>query len=185
MKNYQLFKERKCIMENKNHLFSRLLPFLLTIVTAIIVVFIAQILLDVKAELLEVKATLRKMEEEKIKSASFQPFKAIQENCTDCHNERRFMGIHGGDTEINNIIKYMEQMPDVHLSPQDVEKVHGSLSLLKCAKCHDESQLQILASLNSARQREIIERMSKKSGSDISPDEVGQIQKAMLEIQGF
>jgi hypothetical protein len=172
-------------MENKNHLFNRLLPFLLTIVTTIIVVFIAQILLDVKAELMEVKATLKKMEEEKIKSVTFQPFKAIQENCTDCHNERRFMGIHGGDAEINNIIKYMEQMPDVHLSPQDVEKVHGSLALLKCAKCHDESQLQILASLNSIRQREIIERMSKKSGSNMSSDEVAQIQKAMHQIQGF
>jgi hypothetical protein len=172
-------------MENKNHLFSRILPFLLAIITTIIVVFMAQILLDVKAELMEVKASLKKMEEEKIKSVTFQPFKPIQENCTDCHNERKFMGIHGGDAEINSIINFMEQMPDVHLSPQDVEKVHGSLALLKCVKCHDESQLQVLASLNSARQREIIERMSKKSGSNISSDEIDQIQKAMLEIQGF
>jgi hypothetical protein len=172
-------------MENKNHLFGRLLPFLLTIVTAIIVVFIAQILLDVKAELMEVKASIKKMEVEKIKSVSFQPFKALQENCTDCHNERKFMGIHGDDAEINNIIHFMEQMPDVHLSPQDVEKVHGSLVLLKCAKCHDENQLKVLGAMNSAWQREIIERMSKKSGSNMSSDEVSQIQKAMLEIQGF
>jgi hypothetical protein len=172
-------------MENKNHLFNRLIPFLLTIVTAIMVVFIAQILLDVKAELQEVKSALRKIEEEKIKSVTFQPFKAIQENCTDCHSERKFMGIHGGEEEISSIIKYMQQMPDAHLSPNDVEKVHGSLALLKCAQCHDESQLQVLASLNSARQREIIERMSKKSGSNISQGEVDKIQKALLEIQGF
>lgn len=172
-------------MNNNSHLFERLLPFLLIIVTALVVVFMAQILLDVRAELIEVKVALQKMEEERIKSVSLQPFNTLQENCTDCHNERKFMGIHGGDAEINNIIKFMEQMPDVHLSPQDVDKVHGSLTLLKCAKCHDEGQLQVLASLNSARQREIIERMSKKTGSNISQDEVAKIQKALLEIQGF
>ncbi len=172
-------------MENKNHLFSRLLPFLLTIITTIIVVFIAQILLDVKAELKEVKAALQKMEDEKIQSVTFQPFGALQENCTDCHNERKFMGIHGGESEISNVIKFMEQMPDVHLSPQDVEKVHSSLELLKCTKCHDDTQLKVLGTMNAARQREIIERMSKKSGSNILPEDVDRIQKALLEIQGF
>ena len=172
-------------METKNHLLSRLLPFLLAIVTAIVVIFIAQILLDVKAELKEVKATVLKIEEEKIKSASFQVFKPLQENCTDCHNERKFMGIHGGDAEINNIINYMEQMPDIHLSPQDVEKVHSSMVLLKCAKCHDEEQLKVVGTMSAEKQREIIGLMSKKRDSNISPDEIGQIQKAMLKIQGF
>lgn len=172
-------------MENKNHFFSRLLPFLLTIVTTIIVLFVAQILVGIKAELNEVKATLQKMEEEKIKNVSFQPFKPLQENCTDCHSERRFMGIHGGDTEINNIISFMTQMPDVHLSPQDLEKVHGSLVLLKCTNCHDEQQIKVLGTMSAEKQREIIIRMSKKRGSNISPDEVNQLQKALLDIQGF
>lgn len=172
-------------MENKNHIISRLLPFLLGIITTILVVFIAQILLDVKAEMKEVKAALQKMEEEKIKSVSFQPFKPLQEKCTDCHNERKFMGIHGGDAEIGNIIKFMEQMPDVHLSPQDVQKIHGSLELLKCAKCHDDTQLKVLGTMSASRQREIIERMSKKSGADILPEDVDKIQRALLEIQGF
>lgn len=172
-------------MGNKNHFISRMLPFLLTIVTTIIVVFIAQILLGIKAELNEVKATLQKMEEEKVKNVTFQPFKPLQENCTSCHNERKFMGIHGGDAEINNIINYMEQMPDIHLSPQDVEKVHSSMVLLKCANCHDEQQLKILGTISAEKQREIIMQMSKKSGSNISPDEINQIQKALLEIQGF
>jgi hypothetical protein len=172
-------------MENKNHFISRMLPFLLTIITTVVVVFIAQILLGVKAELNEVKATLQKMEEEKVKNVTLQPFKPLQENCTSCHNERKFMGIHGGDAEINNIINFMAQMPDVHLSPQDVEKVHGSLVLLKCTNCHDEQQIKVLGTMSAEKQKEIIMRMSKKSGSNISPDEVNQIQKALLEIQGF
>lgn len=172
-------------MENKNHFINRLLPFLLIIVTTIIVVFITQILLGIKTELNEVKTTLKKMEEEKVKNVTFQPFKPLQENCTNCHNERKFMGIHGGDAEINNIINFMAQMPDVHLSPQDVEKVHGSLVLLKCANCHEEEQLKALGTMSAEKQLEIIGRMSKKSGSNISPDEANQIQKALLEIQGF
>jgi hypothetical protein len=39
--------------------------------------------------------------------------------------------------------------------------------------------------MSAEKQKEIIMRMSKKSGSNISPDEVNQIQKALLEIQGF
>lgn len=172
-------------MNNKSHLFERLIPFLLTIITALVVVFIAQILLDVRAELIEVKSALIKMEVEKIKSVTFQPFKALQENCTDCHNERKFMSIHGSDAEISDIIKFMEQMPDVNMSPQDVEKVHSSLTLLKCAKCHDESQLKVLGTMNAARQREIIERMSKKSGAKILPEEIDQILQTLLQVQGF
>lgn len=172
-------------MNNKTHLFERLLPFLLIIVTAVVVVFMAQILLDVRAEILEVKAALKKMEEERIKRVTFQPFRPLQENCTDCHNERKFMGIHGGEAEIGNIIKFMDQMPDVHLSPQDVQKIHGSLELLKCAKCHDEDQLNLLGTMSASRQREIIEKMSKKSGAEILPEDVDKIQRALLEIQGF
>lgn len=172
-------------MESKNHFFNRLLPFLLTIVTAIIVVFIAQILLDVRAELIEVKATLKKMEDDKIKNVSFQPFKPLQENCTSCHNERKFMGIHGSEGELKSIINFMNQMPDVHLSPEDIEKVHGSLVLLKCTKCHEEEQIKVLGTMSGEKQRETILRMSKKSGSNISPEEVNKIQKALLQIQGF
>lgn len=185
MKNYQLFEERNLTMENNNHLFSRILPFLLTIVTAIIVVFMAQTLLDVKAELKEVKTALLKMEQEKISSASFKPFAVLEENCTGCHNERKFMGIHGGDAEITNVIKYMEQMPDVHLSPQDADKIHGSLELLKCVKCHEESTIKKLGMMSASKQHDIVESMSKKTGSGILSEDVNKIQQSLLKVQGF
>jgi hypothetical protein len=185
MKNYQLFKERKRIMENKTHLFNRFLPLLLAIITTIVVIFMAQILLDVKAELKEVKTAMRNLEQEKISNVSFKPFTALEENCTSCHNERKFMGIHGGEAEITSVIKFMEQMPDVHLSSQDVDKIHGSLSLLRCVKCHDEEQLKILGTLSSAKQKEVIEKMSKKRGAGILPEDIDQIQLTLLKVQGF
>jgi hypothetical protein len=172
-------------MENKNHLFSRLLPFLLTIITAIIVVFIAQILLDVKGELKEVKTAMRNMEQEKIRSASFKPFAVLEENCTSCHNERKFMGIHGNESEITNIIQFMDKMPDVHISPQDVDKIHGSLHLLKCVKCHEEDQLRILGAKSISEQRDVLERMSKKSGAKILSEEIDHIIQTLLQVQGF
>lgn len=172
-------------MENKSHLFNRLLPFLLIIITTIVVVFMAQILLDMNAELKEVKTALLNMEQEKVISTSFKPFGVLEENCTGCHNERKFMGIHGGDAEIANVIKFMEQMPDVHLSPQDADKIHGSLELLKCVKCHDESTIKKLGIMSTAKQKAIIELMAKKIGSGILPEDADKIQKALLKIQGF
>lgn len=172
-------------MENKTHLFNRFLPLLLAIITTIVVIFMAQILLDVKAELKEVKTTLLKMEQEKISSASFKPFSVLEENCTGCHNERKFMGIHGGEAEITNVIKFMEQMPDVHLSPQDADKIHGSLELLKCVKCHDEGTIKKLGMMSVSKQRDIIERMGKKRGSGILSEDVNKIQQSLLKVQGF
>jgi len=172
-------------MENNKHLFERLLPFLLIIVIAIVIAFIAQILLDVRNELKEVRSTLVRIESEKIKSVSFQPFKVLEENCTNCHSDRKFMGIHGTDTEVTGIIKFLEKMPDVHLTPQEIDKVHNSLSLLKCVKCHDEQQMQILGTMNTAMQREILERMSKKRGGKILPEEIAQLQRILLKVQGF
>ena len=55
-------------MDNNKHLIERLLPFLLIIVIAIVVVFVTQILLDVRNELKEVKTTLLRIESEKIKN---------------------------------------------------------------------------------------------------------------------
>ena len=172
-------------MENNKHLFERLLPFFLIIVIAIVVVFVAQILLDVRNELREVKSALAKIESEKVKNVTFQPFKVLEENCTSCHSDRKFMGIHGTDTEITGIIQFMEQMPEVHLTPEDIDKVHNSLSLLKCVKCHDEQQMQILGVMNTSRQREILERMSKKSSGKILPEEIAQLQRILHKVQGF
>lgn len=172
-------------MENKNHLFSRLLPFLFTIISTIIVVFVAQILIEVKSEVKDIKAALNKMEEEKISSVSFQPFQILEENCTDCHSERKYMGIHGGDAEISGIIKSMEKMPDAHLSPERIDKIHSSLTLLKCVHCHGDEQLKQLCAVSPARQRELIEKMSKESKSEILPEDIKQIQQALLKIQGF
>ena len=172
-------------MENNKHLVERLLPFLLLIVIAIVIAFVAQILLDVRNELKEVKSTLVRIENEKIKSVSFQPFKVLEENCTNCHSDRKFMGIHGTDTEITGIIKFLEKMPDVHLTSEEIDKVHNSLSLLKCVKCHDEQQMQILGTMNTTMQREILERMSKKSSGKILPEEIAQLQRILLKVQGF
>ena len=172
-------------MDNNKHLIERLLPFLLIIVIAIVVVFVTQILLDVRNELKEVKTTLLRIESEKIKSASFQPFKVLEENCTNCHSDRKFMGIHGTDTEITGIMHFLEKMPDVHLTSEEIDKVHSSLSLLKCVKCHDEQQIQILGAMNLTMQREILQRMSKKSSGKILPEEIEQLQRILLKVQGF
>lgn len=172
-------------MENKSHLFERIIPFFLIIISTIVIIFIAQVLIQLKGELRDIKTTLAVLQNEKVINAKFEPFKILEENCTSCHSERKYSGIHGQGEEITKVLNYMEKMPDAHISSLDVGKIHGSLTLLQCVRCHDENQIKMLGTLNAAMQREYIERMTKKSGSGIANEDVSKIQKALHQIQGF
>ena len=172
-------------MENKSHLFERIIPFFLIIISTIIIIFIAQVVIQLKGELQDIKTTLTDLQNEKVTNAKFEPFKVLEDNCTSCHSERKYSMIHGQGEEITKVLNYMEKMPDAHISLPDLDKIHGSLTLLQCIRCHDENQIKMLGALNASMQREYIERMTKKSGSGIVNEDVSKIQKALLQIQGF
>ena len=172
-------------MERKTHLFERILPFFLVIITAIIVVFLSQLMLNMKSELGEIKVSLATIESETMRNGSFEPFAALEQKCIDCHSERRFLGIHGSSAEILQIIKHMEMMPDINLSSADVNKIHSSLELLKCVRCHDEQALKKLSALSTDYQLQMIERMAEKTGSEISAEDIKNIQSSLQSIKGF
>jgi hypothetical protein len=79
----------------------------------------------------------------------------------------------------------MERHPDMKLTDQDVQRVHASLTLLKCANCHASEQIKKLALLNSDQQIAKIREMQSKPGSRISPDEVKEIQESFHVLVGF
>jgi len=172
-------------MENKTQLLTRNILFFLTIITVIILVFVAQILIEIKGEIIEIKSTFAKAEQEKISKTAFEPFKVLNENCTDCHSDRKFAGIHGETEEISGILKFMQQMPDANISPTDIDKIHSSLSLLKCVKCHSDDQIKILSTMNLAKQREIMIKMAKKTGSTMLAEDANKLLENLHKIQGF
>lgn len=172
-------------MQNGSHLFERTLPLFLAMITAIVVVFIAQLNLDMKKEIGELRQALSTVQAETAAGPAVEPFGILEEKCTDCHAERRFTQVHGTSADIAHVMKFMESMPDVDLSEKDVQKIHGSLQLLACAQCHDEQTIKEVAALSPDRQRAIIERMASKPGSGISLDDVSDMQRAFQAIQGF
>lgn len=172
-------------MQNGPHFFERTLPLFLAIVTAIVVVFQAQLTMRLSTELAVLKTQITAMKPAAKTGGEVHPFAVLEQQCTSCHSERRFMGIHGTGSELENVMRHMENMPGAHLSPTDKDKIHNSLRLLQCTRCHDEGIFQSLAALNPREQRATIERMTTKMGSPASEEEINAIQRGFQSIQGF
>ena len=68
---------------------------------------------------------------------------------------------------------------------QDMDKVHASVKLLRCANCHSSDEIGKLALLSEPEQSEVIRRMQKMPGSGISPDEVDDIKRSFQLLVGF
>ena len=172
----------------RSHLFERTLPLFLVIVTAIIVVFQAQILLEVRSEIAELKVAVLAHDEVCGSVPSIEPFAALEENCTTCHSERRFTGFHGGHgtDDITTMISHGKNgNMGLALSPTDVDRVHDSILLLHCVKCHDEGSIKALAGMSSAKRLQVIEKMREKPGANISDEETRTIERAIQDLQGF
>ena len=153
--------------------------------TAILVLFACSVLMGLRADVAALKDVLASKDDlVAVKTAgldlSFQ-----QRKCTTCHTERRFAGEHETKDELVKIIKHMEEMPDMRLTDRDVEKIHSSLTLLKCATCHSSEEIKKLALMTDAEQTGTIREMQRKPGSNISPDEVQQIKDSFQLLVGF
>jgi hypothetical protein len=108
-----------------------------------------------------------------------------EEKCTRCHTERRFAGEHSTRGEIEAAVAHMRAMPDVGLTDQDMAKIHASLSLLRCTRCHGEEKLRTLALKSPEERMSTIRRMIASPGSGLLPDQMEEIQRAYREIYGF
>jgi cytochrome c553 len=172
-------------MKEESPKLQSMLSIFLAVITTIVVVFLAQLVLDMKSELGEIKTTLATLRTESATKIGVEPFRALEASCTNCHSERRFVGIHGSSSELKQMINKMEALPDAHISAQDRDKIHASLQLLQCVRCHDDQALKKLATLKRERQREIINKMAEKPGSEIPPEAAEEIMRAYQNIQGF
>jgi hypothetical protein len=164
----------------------RLLSIFLLTITAIVVVFLAQLVLHIESEVGEIKTMLARLRTESVTRVAAEPFKALETSCLDCHSDRKFLGVHGSSFELKQIISRMEALPDAHISAKDRDKIHASLLLLRCARCHDgDNLLRQFATLETGRQRQLVREMAEKPGSTVSPEETEEILRAYRHIQGF
>jgi hypothetical protein len=164
--------------------FRDVLSTFLIVVIAVVVVFGVQLLLQVQDHLTGLRAEVRSLQTQLVTQRKAEPFRVLQDNCTQCHSERRFTKPHS-DSELMNIIQRMDDLPDFEISAKDKDVVHGALETLKCVRCHEDEALKKVINMDSERQREIVERMRKQPDSDITREAAADILKSMQQIQGY
>lgn len=113
------------------------------------------------------------------------PADFLDEKCTSCHADRRFLAVHGSATEVSQVLQKMESLPDAHISVGDRDKIHNALLLMKCQTCHSEEIFNRMAALNQKERQLSVLRMWEHSGTNMSRQELLEILKAYDQIQGF
>jgi len=164
--------------------FRDVLSTFLTVVIAVVVVFGVQLLLQVQENVKDLKADVLSVQSHLVSQRKAEPFRILNENCTQCHSERRFTKAHA-DSELIDIIDRMDDLPDFQISAKDKDVIHGALETLKCVRCHEDAALKQVITMDSERQREIVERMRRQPGSEITRESASDILRTMQQIQGY
>ena len=164
---------------------SRWLTTFLVICNTIIIVFVANMVVNMKTEIGALKADLAtRADLATMQTRGAQP-SFHQETCTRCHTERRFAGQHTTGDELMRIVRRMQSQPDARISSAETEKIHASLMLLKCTQCHSGDTLQKLSLMNSEQRLSLIEKMAKKPQSAIPIGEARDILDSFELLLGF
>ncbi len=87
--------------------------------------------------------------------------------------------------EIEQAVAHMASLPDVRLDSRESKSIHDALLLIKCVKCHDESQLYRMGSMTIDQMKGVIFRMAEKPGADISLADSSDILRTLQSLQGF
>ncbi len=166
-----------------NWMFRTMLGFS-TVLSLVLVLFLNGQVGKLRADVAGLKDVLATKDD--LIRVSVPPVKLLhEEKCTSCHTERRFAGEHNVRGEIEAALTHMKAMPDANISDEDMGKIHASLELLRCANCHGEDNLRLLALKTPEQRMELIRRMAVKPGSNLTPDETESIQRAYQQLYGF
>ena len=123
----------------------RIVVSFLSILTATVVVFLAHLTLNIQSDLKEMKHELAAIKEitqkQPLPKMISAPFAVLEDTCSRCHNQQKFMGMQKTPYEIRRVIESMESHAVLDLSGKKQEQVYASLLLLRCAGCHTEGQI--------------------------------------------
>lgn len=168
-------------MDPKN----RWLTTFLLVVNAIFIVFAANLLINLKAEVSGLKEILATKADLQAAQTEKAEFLSSQELCTRCHTESRFTGAHGAKDELVRIIRRMRAQPDMGIDDQETDKVHAAITLLKCTQCHSSDTMRKLSQMDTVQRLSVIKKMAEKEGSQIPLEEEENILKAYESMSGF
>lgn len=162
------------------------ITLLVALLNAIILLTLAGVVDNLRQEVRAISDNVLTLEDMARYTAPVKsPADYLDEKCTDCHADRRFLAEHGGAAEVQYILQRMEALPDAHISVGDRDKIHGALLLMKCQSCHTEEIFSRMAALNQKERQLSVLKMWENSGTTMSREELLEILKAYDQIQGF
>ena len=118
--------------------------------------------------------------------ASLRPLQIrqiLRQNCVECHTARRLaatLSMEPGD--IQRTIERMQTHPGANIAQGEFDRIAASILVLRCARCHDETTLNLMALKTAPERMTTIRRMAALPGSGVRPDQVPAVAQAFENL---
>lgn len=97
----------------------------------------------------------------------------LRQNCVACHTARRLaVTLSMEPAEIQHTIERMQSHPGANISQGDFDRIAASIMVLRCARCHNEETLGLMALKTQPERVATIRRMAALPGSGVRQDQV-------------
>ena len=118
--------------------------------------------------------------------ASLRPLQIRQiltQNCVGCHTARRLAATLSMEpADIQRTIERMQSHPGANIGQGELERITASVLVLRCARCHDETTLNLMALKTGPERIATIRRMAALPGSGVRPDQVSAVAQAFENL---
>ncbi len=109
----------------------------------------------------------------------------ITQNCVECHSTRRLgVTVSMEPSEVQRTVERMQSHPGANIPPGEFERITASLLVARCARCHGEETLNLMALKTEPERIATIRRMAALPGSGVRADQVLAISQAFDKLIG-
>ncbi|HEU5463348.1 MAG TPA: hypothetical protein VFV82_04415 [Candidatus Binatia bacterium] len=109
----------------------------------------------------------------------------ITQNCVECHSSRRLgVTVSMEPSEVQRTVERMQTHPGANIPPGEFERITASLLVARCARCHGEETLNLMALKTEPERIATIRRMAALPGSGVRADQVLAIAQAFDKLIG-
>lgn len=109
----------------------------------------------------------------------------ITQNCVECHSSRRLgVTVSMEPSEVQRTVERMQTHPGANIPPGEFERITASLLVARCARCHGEETLNLMALKTEPERIGTIRRMAALPGSGVRADQVLAIAQAFDKLIG-
>ena len=167
----------------------RVLAMVLSAAALILLVFVAQILVGLQRDVSNLRAELATKQDLANLAVHLGPpdpaMAKLEGTCTDCHTTEAFEQAHGVTQDVHSLVQRMSELSGAHITQADVPKVEAALTYMKCAHCHTIDRLKELAILNPQDRWNVIVKMMKEPGAEISQEDAQRIRDFYGDFWGW